>query len=141
MNMISMFRLPIVILFALTLAACGGESTNSSGNNSGSGNTTTTTTSGGNTNPNPGSGTGSAMLSWTAPTLNTDGSALTDLAGYKIYYGTSSRSYTQSITINNVGIVDYLVENLPAGTWYFAISAFNSTGDESGKSGEVVKNI
>ena len=39
-----------------------------------------------------GTGTGSATLSWTAPALNSDGSQLTDLAGYHIYYGTSPSS-------------------------------------------------
>ena len=41
---------------------------------------------------------GSMTLSWTAPTENTDGSQLNDLAGYKLYYGTSAGNYTKSGT-------------------------------------------
>jgi hypothetical protein len=34
---------------------------------------------------------GRATLSWTAPTENTDGTTLANLAGYRIRYGTSAR--------------------------------------------------
>jgi len=37
--------------------------------------------------------TGSVTLTWTPPTKNTDGSQLTDLAAYKIYYGLSQGDY------------------------------------------------
>lgn len=40
-------------------------------------------------------------LSWNPPTANTDGSQLTDLAGYKVYYGTISGYYTQQIDVSN----------------------------------------
>ena len=48
-------------------------------------------------------GSGSATLSWAAPTKNEDGTALTDLAGYKLYWGTTPGSYPNSVTINNPG--------------------------------------
>jgi hypothetical protein len=47
--------------------------------------------------------TGAATLSWQAPTQNTDGTALTDLAGYRIVYGTSQSALNQTITISNPG--------------------------------------
>lgn len=75
--------------------------------------------------------TGSATLSWTSPTVNSDGSPLTDLAGYKIYWGTSPGGYTQSARIENPGITTYMVEQLTPGTWYFAASAFNAMDVES----------
>ncbi|MGB5579259.1 MAG: putative Ig domain-containing protein [Woeseia sp.] len=84
---------------------------------------------------------GSASLSWTPPTLNTDGSVLTDLAGYRIYYGPSSGSYSQSITVDNPGVTDLLVENLTAGNWYFVSTAYNAAGIESSYSGEALKII
>ena len=86
-------------------------------------------------------GDGTALISWTPPTENTDGSALTDLAGYRIHYGTSSGSYALSITINGTSLTSYLVEDLGASDWYFAMTAFNSSGIESGYSSEVFKAI
>jgi hypothetical protein len=67
--------------------------------------------------------TGSATLSWVAPTQNTDGSALTNLSGYRIYYGTSAASLPQSVDIPNVGIQTYMLGNLSPATWYFAVRA------------------
>ena len=85
--------------------------------------------------------TGSARLSWTAPTQNSDGSPLTNLAGYKVYWGSSQGNYPNSRTINNPGITEYLVENLGPGTWYFVVTAFNSAGVESGFSNVASKTI
>ena len=87
------------------------------------------------------SGDGTALLSWTPPTENTDGSALTDLAGYKIYYGTASNNYTQSVTIDNPGLSSYQIDNLTAADWYFVITAVNSSDIESAYSAEVSKTI
>jgi len=86
-------------------------------------------------------GTASTTLSWVAPTLNDDGSALTDLAGYTIYYGTASGNYTSQILIDNASITTYLLENLSPDTYYFAAKAFNSSGVESSYSGEAVKSL
>ncbi len=81
---------------------------------------------------------GSAQLSWTPPTTNTDGTALKDLAGYKLYYGTTSGKYTQSVKAGNV--TSYTVPNLTDGaTYYFAATAYNTTGTESAYSNEVSK--
>ena len=75
--------------------------------------------------------TGSATLSWTPPTQNTDGSALTTLAGYWIYYGTNSASLSSSVQLTNSGLSSYVVGNLSSGTYYFAITAYNAAGAES----------
>jgi len=74
---------------------------------------------------------GQVTLSWTAPTQNTDGTALNDLAGYRIYYGTSPGSYPNPISINSAGITTYVVGNLSPGTYYFVSTAVNSMGIES----------
>ncbi len=84
---------------------------------------------------------GSATLSWTAPTLNTDGSALTDLAGYKLYWGSGSRNYTNSVTLDGPGLSTYVVNNLTAGNWYFAMTAYNQSNVESSYSGEAIKSV
>jgi len=70
------------------------------------------------------------------PTLNTDGSPLTDLASYKIYYGNESGKYQTSIEINNNGMTIYVVEYLTSNTYYFVMTAINSSGVESDFSGE-----
>jgi hypothetical protein len=82
-----------------------------------------------------------ATLSWEAPTSNTNGTALTDLSGYRIYYGTNANELNDSVQITNVGIQTYVIENLQPGTWYFAIRAITSAGTESILSDVVAKTI
>jgi hypothetical protein len=87
-------------------------------------------------------GNGSATLSWTAPTQNADGSPLTNLASYRIHWGTSSRNYTESVTINNPGLTTYVLGNLLSGTtYYFATTDGNSLGEFSAYSNEATKTI
>lgn len=85
--------------------------------------------------------TASTTLSWSAPTMNEDGTPLTDLAGYRIHYGRASRSYTNTIQIDNPSVTTYVVENLSPNTYYFAATAFNAAGEESQFSGEAVRNL
>jgi hypothetical protein len=75
--------------------------------------------------------TGSATLSWLPPTANTNGTPLTNLAGYKIYYGTSSSSLDQSVEVSNPGISIYVIGNLSPATWYFSLVSYNSAHVES----------
>ena len=75
--------------------------------------------------------TGSAALTWAPPTQNTDGTALVDLAGYAIYYGTNASSLSNRIVVASASATSYTVTNLPAGTYYFALAAYTSTGIES----------
>ena len=84
---------------------------------------------------------GRATLSWTAPTENTDGSTLSNLAGYRIRYGTSADALTQTIVISNASVTTYVVEDLAPATWYFAVTAVNSTGSESAYSNVADKQI
>ncbi len=76
----------------------------------------------------------SVTLSWTAPTENTDGTPLTNLAGYWIYYGTSSDAMTQSVQIANPGVVTYVLSNLSPGTWYFSMTAYSTADVQSANS-------
>lgn len=86
-----------------------------------------------------------APLSWNSPTTNTDGTPLTDLAGYKVYYGTTSSAYTQMVNVEMTSTPTtptYTVTNLAAGsTYYFAVTAYDSSGNESRFSNEVSKTI
>jgi hypothetical protein len=84
--------------------------------------------------------TGSALLSWTPPMQNTDGSALTNLNGYKIYWGSSLGNYPNSASVG-VGVASYTVEQLTPGTWYFTVTAVNAQGVESSYSNVASKTI
>ena len=83
----------------------------------------------------------SVTLSWQPPTENADGSALVNLQGYDIHYGTKSQNYTETIKVANPGLTTYVVQNLPAGKYYFAVTAYNSSGVDSSPSGEVSTTI
>jgi hypothetical protein len=158
-------RIVTVIGLGAALAACGGDGTtagtagsSSTGSSTVSGSTTPATgTSGtssstpsGTTSPTSGSTPASTpaaahadsiTLSWAAPTENTDGSALTNLSGFNIYYGNSATAMTQKVSINTVGLLTYVVGNLAAGTWYFEVVAVNSSGVQSGPSSTVSATI
>ncbi len=84
---------------------------------------------------------GSATLSWAAPTRNADGSALKNLAGYRIVYGTSANALNRTIEVRNPGVSSYVVENLSPATYYFAVRAFSSSGTESANSNVASKTI
>ena len=84
----------------------------------------------------------SALVSWTAPTENVDGSVLTDLKGYKIYYGTNMGSLTSSVSIEDPYQNAYIVDNLmPNTTYYFTVIAYNESRIESGYSSVASKFI
>ncbi|MET0498389.1 MAG: hypothetical protein ABW106_09000 [Steroidobacteraceae bacterium] len=85
------------------------------------------------------SATNAATLKWSVPTKNTDGSALSDLAGFTIVYGTSEAALDQTVRIDNATASTYSLESFPSGTYYFAIKAFTAGGAESGMSSVVSK--
>jgi Fibronectin type III domain len=85
--------------------------------------------------------TGSATLSWTAPTMNNDGSALA-LAGFEVHYGTSPGQYTGTVIVSSPTATTHTVTGLPLGaTYYFVITAYNTSGAESAPSIEVNKKM
>jgi hypothetical protein len=85
--------------------------------------------------------TGSAAISWTAPTQNTDGSALTNLAGFRIVYGASASALNQTVELSNPSLSTYTITGLASGTWYFAVKAYNTVGGESSQSSTASKTI
>ncbi len=142
-------KLTVIFVFALILGACGGGEAGS-----GAGSVTSTgvdarDSSGSIVDENSGNNPeavpptiGAATLSWIPPTQNVDETALTDLSGYKIYYGTQKGNYPNSIAINNPGVTEYVIENLSgSNTYYFVITAFDSQGNESGLSNIASKSI
>jgi hypothetical protein len=115
----------VLALGCLTLTGCAGGGGTSGGGGSSSGGSSSGTT-------------GSAALSWVAPTTNTDGSALTDLAGYHVYYGTAADLLDRNLAVSDASAT---VGSLTAGTWYFAVAAVNSGGVEGGLSNVASKTI
>jgi len=81
---------------------------------------------------------GPVALSWVAPTENVDGTALTDLAGYRIYYGSTSRSYSDMVQVGDPAATSHTL-NLASGDYYIAMTALDAEGNESSYSNEVIK--
>jgi hypothetical protein len=90
--------------------------------------------------PPPQSGTGSAVLNWVRPTTNTNGTPLTNLTGYKVYWGQTQGAYTSSSVINNPAATGYTVSGLGSGKWYFTVTVLAS-GRESAQANPVNKSI
>jgi len=82
-----------------------------------------------------GPGANSLLLSWKAPTTNDDGSALEDLAGYKLYYGTLPGRYSKVIDVGN--FTSAVIADLGSGTYYMTVTAYDNNGNESKHSEEI----
>jgi hypothetical protein len=74
-----------------------------------------------------------ATVSWEAPTTNTDGTPVTPLSGYTIYYGNSPSALSHSIPASATA-TSYEITGLAPGTWYFAIAANAKDGTQSAMS-------
>lgn len=119
-----------------TSSTSGDKPGSTSGGKSG-GTTSAKTGSGSTGGTTPVAHANTVTINWTPPTENTNGSPLTNLAGYDIHYGTSSGNLSQKIAVSNPGIATYVVSNLSAGRYYFAVAAVNSAGTESPLSSQV----
>jgi hypothetical protein len=86
-------------------------------------------------------GSGSARVSWVAPTQNTDGTTLANLAGFRVYYSTSNTSFSTSTLVNDTTSRTTTINALPAGTWYFMVRVLNSGQVESGNSNVASKAV
>lgn len=80
---------------------------------------------------------GTATLEWSRPASNEDGTALTDLAGYKVYYGNAAYTLDHVVDVRGANVSKAEIQDLEPGTWYFAIASYNSAGVESARSGVV----
>jgi hypothetical protein len=88
---------------------------------------------------NPTNATGSVSLAWNVPTTYVDGTPAAGMVGFKVYYGTASRTYTHIIDVKTEP--SCTVNSLAPGTYYFAITAYDSSGIESDYSNELSKTI
>jgi hypothetical protein len=132
-----MDRWVLAIAATALMAGCGGGS---GGSPSSSGGTTVTPPPPTTPTPPP-AVTGSADLTWTAPTRNEDGSALTNLSGYRIRYGASADALTLSLEVPSAATTTARIDGLAAGTWYFTVASYTNTGVESAPAGPVWKSV
>lgn len=96
-----------------------------------------------------------ACLSWEAPTQNVDGSELTDLAGYSLVWGDTSRGYTGRLLIadpaqtsgefpidpGSIDLAPLLPNQVVLASLFFAMTAIDADGNESAYSNEVIKAV
>jgi len=108
-----------ILALILPLAACSGNSADSAG-----------------TGPD----LNTPVLSWVAPSEREDGSglSLSEIARFRVYYGTSSGDYSDTIDINDNAAVQMALVNIPSGTFFIAITAVDADGLESTYSTEVI---
>ena len=71
----------------------------------------------------------SVTLSWDPPVRRTDGTPLTELGGYYLYFGAASLD--RLVIVDNPGITTWTLTDLAAGTWQIALRAFDQDGTES----------
>jgi hypothetical protein len=91
---------------------------------------------------------GSALLSWSAPTINDDGTSLTDLAGYVVYRWMSEAPMTlecefleptELVSVGNN--LSYRFNDLKSGRHWFYVTAVDTSGNESDCSEVVYKDV
>ena len=116
------------------LAACNSAGSGSTGASTGTGTGTGT----GSTTP---ATIGSATVTWVAPSQNADGSPLTNLAGFHVYYGSDANVLSALQDVPHSGVSSTVVANLKTGTYFFAVSAYTADGAESELSTVVSKQI
>ena len=129
-------NLVLILLAGMLVSACGGGG--STGVSSITDTSTTTQTS-----DTTGTVQQKVNLSWSAPTTRTDGTflALSELVGYRIYLGTAPDALELSEEIVGVSETAISITDLPPGTYYFAVTAYDADGLESGFSEVVSKQI
>lgn len=80
-------------------------------------------------------------ISWEAPTSNDDASSLTDLAGYRVVYGTAANQMTSKLELPGATMTSVRLEELLSGTYYFAVKAYRKDGVESNLTETVWKTL
>ena len=91
--------------------------------------------------PTPAPRDARAQLTWEKPTLREDGTPLTNLAGYRVYYGLVASALDLRVDVPGGDLLGAVIDQLPTGTWYFAVTAIDAAGLESERAGPVSKVI
>ena len=127
------------LVFGVALAGCGGGSSGgSSSTSSGSGSLAQSQSSSSET-----TALRTAALSWNAPFQRQNNESLTmsELSGYVISYGQDPENLDQTVRVEDAYEMEYTVEGLSDGTWYFSVQAEDQNGLMSPPSDLVSKTI
>lgn len=131
--------LPILLVFLATIqiTACNSQSSSVTNDQ------TTSNISNPNTNTGNGATYSNLTLAWIAPSEreNNQPILLSDIAGYKIYYGNTQGTYKNSVTINDSVAENYTFTTLPTGTYYIVMTTLDTGGRESQFSSELTITI
>ena len=123
------------ILFAVSMAMYVMFSVAGCGSGSGGSDTSSVVGSGAITDNTT---SGSITLAWDTP-INSDGTPVVNVAGYNVHYGTSSGNYDKKV---NTGTqTTCTINGLVPGTYYLAVTCYDSSGNESGFSNEASKTV
>jgi len=140
--MVYLRNLLLFVGVSLIITGCGGGNTTIAANNTSGG---STSSGSGGTNSS-GSGTssyGSVTLQWTPPTTLSDGTtaiSLSDISGYKLFYGSSATNTPNVISVTNATTTQYTI-TLTKGSYYFVICAVDSNGNPGLRSVALLKSI
>jgi len=134
------------LVFGIALTGCGGGSSSDSGStDSGSQAATDSGVSqnSGQSSDSQQSIKRTAVLSWNAPLerQNQEALKMAELSGYVISYGQDPENLEQTVLVNNASTMEYTVEDLADGTWYFSVQVEDNNGLISPPSDLVSKNI
>ena len=85
--------------------------------------------------------TGGFTLNWTAPVTRADGTPLplSEIDGYRIYYGELSGSYPNSVEVADGAAETVTVTDVPVGDYRVVMTTYDVDGRESGYSAEISK--
>jgi hypothetical protein len=130
----------LAVSLAMFLSACGSDSDGIAGTTT-SGSTSTPSSTSSGSGATGGTTTGSFDLTWTAPVSRADGTplALSEIAGYRVYYGTSAGNYPNHIDITNGTLQSATLTGVPVGTYYVAMTTYDTSGLQSSYSAPVIK--
>lgn len=84
---------------------------------------------------------GDATLTWEPPTGNTDGSELTNLAGYRLYRSVDGSEFSLLADVNNPATLTYIDGGLDGGDYCYNVTAYNALALESEPQGPVCKTV
>ena len=82
-------------------------------------------------------------LSWVAPVEREDGSpiSMTEIAGYRVYYGTSQGNYTNEVDVAGANTMQVTLSSLETGTYYIVVTTYDMDGRESAFSQVITKSV
>jgi len=83
---------------------------------------------------------GELSIRWVAPEENVDGTPLTDLRSYRIYYGGQSRDYTHTVDVVDPSATSHAF-SAPSGDYYLTMTALDADGNESAYANEIMRSV